>query len=161
MTRTPVAGSLAIIEEENGAGPQKEGECKQPEPRLCRLGSQRDASREIGAFAAEETASPWATTAKRTRVSATGLLSPAEISCFGVTWLVLLVATAALSDESQSRRCCLQPPYRMKEDSVREEEFQKRMEKKQAFIKNPRYSKSTEQAQNRSGEQRRKIAAEG
>jgi len=40
----------------------------------------------------------------------------------------------------------------MKEDTVREEEFLKRMDKKQAFMKNPRYSKSTEQAQSRSGE---------
>ena len=35
---------------------------------------------------------------------------------------------------------------------MREEEFLKRMDKKQAFMKNPRYSKSTEQAQSRSGE---------
>ena len=40
----------------------------------------------------------------------------------------------------------------MKEDDVREAEFLKRMEKKQAFMRTPRYNKSTEQAQNRTGE---------
>jgi len=40
----------------------------------------------------------------------------------------------------------------MMDDVMREVEFQKRMDKKQAFNKNPRYSKATEDAQHRVGD---------